>query len=70
MSNPEAVRAYIAAGGTWPPSRQEVCDHAHGIHLRPLVLTTWRLGDLVTGVAHIVLLRCYACGKKWRESDE
>lgn len=47
----------------------EPCDHEHRIHLRPVVLMSWRTGDGVNGFARYVIVRCYACGKKWTEDD-
>lgn len=46
------------------------CDHAKRSHLRPVVLMTWRAGDLVTGVTRSAIVRCYSCGKKWTEEDD
>lgn len=52
-----------------PSLEPEHCDHAKHIHLRPVVLMTWRAGDLITGVARYAIIRCYACGRKWAEDD-
>ncbi|MBI4060133.1 MAG: hypothetical protein HY403_01755 [Elusimicrobia bacterium] len=45
------------------------CDHAKRIHERPVVLMTYRLGDLVTTITRYAVVRCYACGAKWIEDD-
>lgn len=50
-----------------PVSIPPQCDHDAGIHLRPVVLVSWREGDLVIGISRYARMRCYACGKTWLE---
>lgn len=62
---PEALAEIARLRAALAPS----CDHGRMVHLRPVVLMSWRVGDFVTGVARYSILRCYACGRKWAEDD-
>lgn len=45
---------------------EPTCDHDKGIHLRPVVLFSWRETRPVVFVRR-VQVRCYACGRGWVE---
>ena len=49
-------------------SEPERCNHELGLHLRPVVLASWREGDLVLGFSRFARVRCYACGHMWLET--
>ena len=58
------VRTGAQVGAMSDPT-PERCDHAKGIHLRPIVLA--KSQNYQHAFMKEVSMRCYACGKRWTE---